>query len=148
MKKEYFILNLNHSNSSIFGKLENIVYKGRRENYKAEEYDGFDEIYEPIEVLAIKQNDIYTDVITGEEIVWSKDGKVNGLSFDEAIPASDKDCLRITKKYKKMTNEDILRYSNAIKKTKEISIALFTREEQMKTSELKEVSNTLLHYYV
>ena len=148
MKKEYFILNLNHSNSSTFGKLENIVYKGRRENYKAEEYDGFDEIYEPIEVLAVRQNDIYTDVITGEEIVWSKDGKVNGLSFDEATPASDKDCVRITKKYKKMTNEDIIRYSNAIKKVKEISMVLYTREEQMKTGELKEIRNTLLHYYV
>ncbi len=148
MKKEYFILNLNHSNSSTFGKLENIIYRGRRQNYTEEEYDGFDEVYDPIEVLAIKKNDIYTDVITGEEIVWSKDGRVNGLSFDEATPASDKDCVRITKKYKKMSSEDIIRYSKAIEKIKEISIVLYNREEQMKTGELKEISNALLHYYV
>ena len=148
MKKEYFILNLNHSNSNTFGKLENIIYRGKREKYIEYEYDGFEEIYEPIEVLAIKQNDIYTDVITGEEVVWSKDGKVNGLSFDEANPASDKDCLRITKKYKKMTTDDILRYSNAIQKIKDKSIFLYNGEEQMKTEELKEISNTLLHYYV
>ena len=148
MKKEYFILNLNHSNSSTFGKLENIIYRGKREKYIEDEYDGFEEIYEPIEVLAVKRNDIYTDVITGEEVVWSKDGKVNGLSFDEATPASDKDCVRITKKYKKMTNDDILRYSNSIQKIKNKSMFLYNREEQMKTGELKEISNALLHYYV
>ena len=126
MEKEYYILNLNHSNSKNPCKLDNIIYKGRNSKYPFEtEDDELEDIYDSIEVLAEKTAfGAYKDVITKEIVVSSNNGKTPELSFNRATPASRQDIIRITKLYREMSDEDLNRYTTAIysiKKNSEIS---------------------------
>ena len=153
MEKEYYILNLNHSNSKNPCKLDNIIYKGQNYHYPFEvEDDELEEIYDSIEVLAEKtQYSTYKDVITKEIIVPSTNGKTPELSFNRATPATRADIIRITKVYKEMSEEDLNRYTKAIERIKKNSRLLYERELQMEREQLSEeraARDFLLHYFV
>ncbi len=153
MEKEYYILNLNHSNSKNPCKLDNIIYKGMNYHYPFEvEGDELEEVYDSIEVLAEKTKfSQYKDVITKEMIIPSTDGKTPELSFNRATPASRADIIRITKIYKEMSDEDLNRYTNAIERIKKNSKILYEREQQMEREQLSEeraARDFLLHYFV
>ena len=125
MEKEYYFLNLNHNNSKNPCKLDNIIYKGKNYHY-------------PFEV----EDDVLEDVY---------DGKVGDLSYNKATPASRKDIIRITKIYKEMSDEDLVRYSDTIKRIKDTSKYLYERQLQMEREELSEekaARDFLLHYFV
>ena len=153
MEKEYYILNLNHSNSKNPCKLDNIIYKGRNSKYPFEtEDDELEDIYDSIEVLAEKTAfGAYKDVITKEIVVSSNNGKTPELSFNRATPASRQDIIRITKLYREMSDEDLNRYTLAINRIKKNSKILYDREMQMEKEELSEeraARDFLLHYFV
>ena len=153
MEKEYYILNLNHSNSKNPCKLDNIIYKGKNSKYPFEvEDDELEDVYDSIEVLAEKTAfSQYKDVITKEIVVSSNDGKTPELSFNRATPASRADIIRITKIYREMSDEDLNRYTNAIERIKKNSKLLYEREKQMEREELSEeraARDFLLHYFV
>lgn len=128
MEKEYYIVALNNNNGKNPMKLDNII-KGYSEidlpNIE-EEYN--EEIYDSIEILAIKSIYCLKDIITGEVMVSSLSGISNGLSYYKCIKASENDIIRITNKYKKMSKEDIIRYKNAINEIKDRSIKLFNED--------------------
>ncbi len=152
MEKEYYFLNLNHNNSKNPCKLDNIIYKGKNYHYPFEvEDDVLEDVYDSIEVLAEKTPFCFRDVITKEVIVESNDGKVGDLSYNKATPASRKDIIRITKIYKEMSDEDLIRYSDTIKRIKDTSKYLYERQLQMEREELSEekaARDFLLHYFV
>ena len=153
MEKEYYILNLNHTNSKNPCKLDNIIYKGRNYHFPFDaEDDELEDVYDSIEVLAEKTPfGGYRDVITKEIVIPSNSGKTPELSFNRATPASRKDIIRITKIYKEMSDEDLNRYTAAIERIKKNSKILYEREKQMEREELSEekaARDFLLHYFV
>lgn len=152
MEKEYYILNLNHSNSSNPCKLDNIIFKGRNYHFPfSVEDDELEDVYDSVEVLAEKTPFAFKDVITKEIVISSNDGKTPELSFNRATPASRQDIIRITNVYKEMSDEDLIRYTNAIKRIKNTSKFLYEREKQMEREELSEekaARDFLLHYFV
>ena len=148
MEKEYYILNLNHTNSKNPCKLDNIIYKGRNYHFPFEvEDDELEDVYDSIEVLAEKTSfGTYKDVI-----IASNSGKTPELSFNRATPASRQDIIRITKLYREMSDEDLKRYTSAIERIKKNSKILYDREKQMEREELSEertARDFLLHYFV
>ncbi len=153
MEKEYYILNLNHSNSKNPCKLDNIIFRGRNYHFPFDvEDDELEDVYDSIEVLAEKTTfGAYKDVITKEIIISSNNGKTPELSFNRATPASRQDIIRITKIYKEMSDEDLNRYTKAIERIKKNSKLLYEREMQMEKEELSEeraARDFLLHYFV
>lgn len=139
MEKEYYILYLNHNNSSNPCVIDNVIYKG-------EEYDLPEvmeearkvSVYEPLEILAVKTLFSYRDVITGEVISSNSNGCENGLTYYKSIKASRSDIIRITHKYESMSSLDIKRYKDGLLSIKDISNKLYCEKQEKLFKEIHE----------
>ena len=127
--KEYYLVSLNNNDSIDSMKLKNIIYS---EEYNLPDafLESVKEIkYYPVDILAVKSVYSLRDVITGEVLLESDDGYVNGLSYSNAIKANRNDIIRITKLYESMSSDDIKRYKEKIEEIKENSIKRYKEKE-------------------
>ena len=121
MDKEYYLVALNFNDSKDPMKIDNVIYKGEMYDLpEVMEEAVLRSVYEPLEILAVKSMFGLRDLISGEVLVSSNEGIENGISYFKCISASRSDIINITKKYENMSNADIKRYKDAIKKIKKI----------------------------
>ena len=105
MQKEYFLVALNHNESSDPFKIDGVIYN--------EEYDlpiEFEEAkkiasYDSVYVLAVKSLFALKDVITGEVLTFCSDGNIDCLSYYRAKIAKSEDIIKITNIYKNKIEE-------------------------------------------
>lgn len=148
MDKEYYLISLNHNDSSNPMKLEKIIFKGMEYPFETEDNK---EIYEDVPILAVKSTFGLRDVITREVIIDSTDGKTPELSYNRAVLASRSEIIRITNIYKNMSDDDISRYIASIKRIKDSSRFLYERDIELEREELRKESvarDFLLNFYV
>ena len=150
--EEFYLVSLNHNDNLDKSKLKNILYKGIYYDmpFAFEESKAY-ELYEDVEVIAYKSTFGLKDVLTSEVIVKSVDGNIDALSYSECKKATGDDIIRITNQYKKMTEEDKLRYKNRLISIKNKSIALYNEKEELRKKIIidemyaREYLNTLLN---
>lgn len=130
MEKEYYIVSLNHNESRDPSKIDNVIYKGEVYDLpEVMEEAVLRSVYEPLEILCVKGMLNIRDVITGEVVISSNSGDVDGLSCYKCVVASRSDIIRITHKYESMSLDDINRYKAAIKRIKDKSSSLYWEKQ-------------------
>lgn len=141
MQTEYYILSLNNNDSKCPYMLDNIIYKGEGYDIPSvfEEAKKI-EIYESVEILAVKSLFCLRDVISGE-VISESPNNICGLSFYASRKTTPSELIDITRKYESMSNEDIMRYKNKIRNIKEKSIKKFESDKlnkiNLRNEELK-----------
>lgn len=148
--KEYFILSLNNNKCACKDMLENVIYKGIYYDLPVvfEESKSY-EAYDPIEVLAVKSAYGFRDLLTGEVIVESRDGDIDTISYYKSCLATTEDIIRITNKYKMMSEDDKARYRLRLDEIKSRSVELFNEKERIRRNMIIEESlarNYLLQF--
>ena len=139
MDKEYYLVALNYNDSKDPMKIDNIIYKGEMYDLpEVMEEAVLRSVYEPLEILAVKGMFGIRDLISGESLLPSNNGIANGVSYFKCIRASRSDIIRITKKYESMSNEDILRYKEAISRIKEKSVSKYLENQNRLVKEIYE----------
>ncbi len=139
MDKEYYLVALNYNDSKDPMKIDNIIYKGEMYDLpEVMEEAVLRSVYEPLEILAVKGMFGLRDLISGEVLVSSTKGIENGLSYFKCVSASRSDIIKITKKYESMSNADIKRYKEAIKRIKEKSVSKYLETQNKLIKEIYE----------
>jgi hypothetical protein len=139
MEKEYYLVALNHNDSKDPMKIDNVIYKGEMYDLpEIMEEAVLRSVYEPLEILAVKGMFGLRDLISGEVLIASNSGIENGLSYFKCVNASRRDIIRITKKYENMSNEDIKRYKDSIKRIKEKSVSNYLENQNRLIKEIYE----------
>ena len=139
MDKEYYILYLNNNKSSNPSVIDDVIYLGQEYDLpEIMEGSKLVSIYEPLEILAVKTMFCFRDVISGEVINSSKNNDESGLTYYKCIKASRKDIIRITRKYKCMSSNDIKRYKDGLFKIKELSNKLYKEKQEKLFKEIHE----------
>lgn len=139
MDKEYYLVALNFNDSKDPMKIDNVIYKGEMYDLpEVMEEAVLRSVYEPLEILAVKSMFGLRDLISGEVLVSSNEGIENGISYFKCISASRSDIINITKKYENMSNADIKRYKDAIKKIKEKSVSKYLDAQNKLIKEIYE----------
>ena len=139
MDKEYYLVALNHNDSKDPMKIDNVIYKGEMYDLpEIMEEAVLRSVYEPLEILAVKGMFGFKDLISGEALISSNKGLENGLSYFKCVRASRSDIIRITKKYEKMSSEDIRRYKDEINKIKNRCISKYLENEHRINTEIYE----------
>lgn len=139
MDKEYYLVALNFNDSKDPMKIDDVIYKGEMYDLpEVMEEAVLRSIYEPLEILAVKGMFGLRDLISGEVLISSSNGIENGLSYFKCVSASRSDIINITKKYENMSNADIKRYKDAIKRIKEKSVSKYLETQNKLIKEIYE----------